>query len=109
MTTLLTVGAIFIAVIFLFLFYTFTIRKERKELKELRENYDVKTDLSKQGEIKNGSFYSEGGRERGVKDRESGVKRFDKPQGRSVLPPKPPVNSRKDRKRPRGIFRKFRR
>jgi len=97
------VGVVFILAVILLLYYSFLLRRERKELKKLIDNYDETEDFSKQGERKFGSFYG------GVVKREPSFERLNKLERRDVLPSATSAEPAENSKRSRGIFRKLRR
>lgn len=109
MNTLIWVGAILILGLFWGLYYCFLVRKDKGDIKKLLKNYDVKEDLSKQGEIRDGSFF-EGRSEYGnLTSRKPVPQEPNKLGGREVLPTADVVSVRKNSKCSRGILRKLRR
>jgi len=108
-----TFAVIFVLIFLWLLWYYILVRKDKKKLKKLLENYDEKEDLSKQGE--------EHGRELRGEIATSGRKKpdsiVDDGLGEQHIVPLPPTSSirktsiskRKTSNSPRGILGKLRR
>ena len=107
---ILIVGGILFLIGFWALFYCFIVRREKRKAKKLLKNYDEKEDLSKQGEIRRGSFYQElATRTPELNGGQSSSEESIEPIGREVLSTTDVSSTPKNSKRTRGIIRKLRR
>ncbi len=104
--------AVIVILVAWFIFYVFITTRDKRRLKKLLKNYDVKEDKSKEGEEHRRGLLREGGR---ADPGKPSTKKFDRSEGRRILQAavtrsakQNSSSKRKTSRRPRGILGKLR-
>lgn len=100
-----------VIIIALMFWYFLLVLSNKRKLKKLRKRYDEKEDKSKQGEERSILVGRTTGKKRDTRfaEREPSLERPSELERGGILPPTSSTSAGKNRKSPRGIFRKLRR